>query len=469
MVKDRQGKKFIFFLVALAFMLIYPVKVSAATAENNTYYSLDESTMGYDINEATTSWNVNSDGTVKGYWFEDDRHLEVQGSGYISSNINKDIDSAIIKSVNIGAGVKAAGQSTANSLFFQWYDLRSVTFEDADEFTKEVTDMNQMFGACYALETIDLSGFNTSNTTCMSYMFCDAKNLQSVDISGLDTSNVTSMSGMFWGCENLKSVYMKGINTSKVSDMGLMFCDCKKLSSIDLSGLDTSDVHDMWGMFEDCESLTDLDLSTWDTSSCVKYMAMFEDCKSLKTLDISGFDMAKDYDSSGTYMMEECEILEKLVTPKVGNTKVHLPKTMYDSNGDSYTRFPASSITLTASKPGIEGDASDSNGVNTNLDAIKKITTKNKQKVEIKTVLMDVYKKEYPDAIVKKTKFKSGNKKVAKVNKKGTVTGGKKSGEAIITMFVKTQYTITKSNGKTKNKLSKWTSAGSITVSNTGK
>ena len=81
---------------------------------------------------------------------------------------------------------------------------------------------------------------------------------------------------------------------------------------------------------------------------------------------------------------------------------------------------------------------------------------------------MDVYKKEYLDAIIKKTKFKSGNKKVAKVNKKGTVTGGKKSGEAIITMFVKTQYTITKSNGKTKNKLSKWTSAGSITVSNTG-
>jgi len=35
-------------------------------------------------------------------------------------------------------------------------------------------------------------------------------------------------------------------------------------------------------------------------------------------------------------------------------------------------------------------------------------------------------------------------------------------------MYVKTQITITKSNGKAKKKLSKWTEAGSVNIINTG-
>ena len=410
------------------------------------------------ISEATSSWDLNNEGTVKGYWFEEDRHLEIQGNGYTGSNLNGSVDSAIIRSVNIGSGVKAAGQYTANSMFFQWYDLQGVTFDDAAGFTEEITDMNQMFGSCYALKKVDLSGFSTSNTTCMSYMFCDAKNLESVDISGFDTSNVTNMSGMFWGCDNLKSVKLDGIDTSKVSDMGLMFSGCKSLTSVNLKGLNTSDVHDMWGMFEKCESLTELDLSTWNTSSCVKYMGMFQKCKSLKNLDISGFDMSKDYDTSSTYMLEDCDALEKLITPKVGATNTHLPKTMYDSNGATYKRLPASSMTL-------YGSFSSSGAT---AIAIEDKTIAPKQKISVKSDLMEAYKQAFPDSIVKKVKFKSDNKKVAKVNKKGIVTGKKKAGSARITMYVKTQIIVIKSNGKTKKKLSKWTEAGLLKVVNNG-
>ena len=410
------------------------------------------------ISEATSSWDLNNEGTVKGYWFEEDRHLEIQGNGYTGSNLNGSVDSAIIRSVNIGSGVKAAGQYTANSMFFQWYDLQGVTFEDAAGFTEEITDMNQMFGSCYALKKVDLSGFNTSNTTCMSYMFCDAKNLESVDISGFDTSNVTNMSGMFWGCDNLKSVKLDGIDTSKVSDMGLMFSGCKSLTSVNLKGLNTSDVHDMWGMFEKCESLTELDLSTWNTSSCVKYMGMFQKCKSLKNLNISGFDMSKDYDTSSTYMLEDCDALEKLITPKVGATNTHLPKTMYDSNGATYKRLPATSTTL-------YGSFSESGAT---AIIIEDKTIAPKKTISIKSELMEIYKQAFPDAVVKKVKFKSSDKKIAKVNKKGIVTGKKKTGTAKITMYVKTQITITKSNGKAKKKLSKWTEAGSVNIINTG-
>ncbi len=62
-------------------------------------------------------------------------------------------------------------------------------------------------------------------------------------------------------------------------------------------------------------------------------------------------------------------------------------------------------------------------------------------------------------------KFKFSNKKV---NKKGIVKGGKQTGFANIVVFIKSQEIITKSNGKQKRKLSKWTSARELTVNNTG-
>lgn len=53
-----------------------------------------------------------------------------------------------------------------------------------------------------------------------------------------------------------------------------------------------------------------------------------------------------------------------------------------------------------------------------------------------------------------KTKYKSSSKKIAKVNKKGIVTGGKKAGSATITKYVK------------YSKGSSWEEAGSVTIQN---
>ena len=101
--------------------------------------------------------------------------------------------------------------------------------------TSSVTDMNYMFGECYALTSLDLSSFNTSNVTDMNYMFGECYALTSLDLSSFNTSNV--------------------------ADMSLMFCGCRALTSLDLSSFDTSSVNDMYGMFSDCNSLTSLKLT----------------------------------------------------------------------------------------------------------------------------------------------------------------------------------------------------------------
>ena len=415
----------------------------------------------YDISNATSSWDANDDGSVKGYYFADDHHIEICGEGEIEYSwyLYKYINPATIKSINIRKGVYMTG-TNANSLFFQWYDLESVTFEDAGRFTENLTDLNQMFAYCYELREIDLSGFSTFNVTKMTYVFSNCTNLQSVDISSFQTQDVTDMSGMFWGCKSLKNIKFGKKDTSQVSDMSYLFCDCESLESIDISALDTSYVHEMNSMFEGCKSLTNLNLSTMSTRDNVSFLCMFKGCTALKTLDISGFDMTKDYEAgtTSTYMLEDCKALEKLITPSTGNPNVHLPLTMFDSEGIVYKKLPVSTITLYSS-------LSDSGS---NYVSIERIQTRKGEKVAVKDKLLEVYKEANKDVEVKKIKFKSDNKKIAKVNKKGIVTGGKRTGTAVITMYVKYPVIITKSNGKQKKKLSKWTEAAKVTVDNTG-
>ena len=77
----------------------------------------------------------------------------------------------------------------------------------------------------------------------------------------IDTSSVTDMNYMFGECYALTSLDLSSFNTSNVADMSLMFCGCRALTSLDLSSFDTSSVNDMYGMFSDCNSLTSLKLT----------------------------------------------------------------------------------------------------------------------------------------------------------------------------------------------------------------
>ena len=64
----------------------------------------------------------------------------------------------------------------------------------------QMTTMPQMFSRCSSLTSIDLSGFDTSNTTNMQDMFNGCSSLTSIDLSGFDTSKVRYIGGMFVGC-----------------------------------------------------------------------------------------------------------------------------------------------------------------------------------------------------------------------------------------------------------------------------
>ena len=115
-------------------------------------------------------------------------------------------------------------------------------------------------------------------------MFFDRAELESVDLSGFNTSSVTDMSYIFSGCSSLTTLDLSNFNTSSVTDMSSMFDGCSSLTTLDLSSFDTSSVTDMNSMFDDCSSLTELDLSSFDTSNVTDMNYMFEGCQNLQTI-----------------------------------------------------------------------------------------------------------------------------------------------------------------------------------------
>ena len=67
-----------------------------------------------------------------------------------------------------------------------------------------IEDLSFLFnGIAAGVESLDLSGWKTSNVEFMSWMFSDCYDLKSIDLSGWDTSNTKHMSKMFFDCYDL--------------------------------------------------------------------------------------------------------------------------------------------------------------------------------------------------------------------------------------------------------------------------
>ncbi len=96
--------------------------------------------------------------------------------------------------------------------------------------TNEVTDMSQMFKACYSLPNIDLTHFNTDKVTEMDQMFYACWSLTTLDLSEFNTSSVATMYQMFMSCNSLQTVYVNCNFTTENCNDNQMFAQCAKLA-----------------------------------------------------------------------------------------------------------------------------------------------------------------------------------------------------------------------------------------------
>jgi surface protein len=213
--------------------------------------------------------------------------------------------------------------------------------------------MNDMFGNCRSLTSLDLSNFNTGNVTYIDGMFGNCNSLETLNISNFDMSKVESANVMFDNCDNLRELRLdncsaetvsKIINAtefptgdvwgekrimyvnSKATDVlkpidGWVFIDCETEEEIEVkepgeepappyekgqftgngditvaNTLVTKEHDSLNAMFSGCTNLAVVDTSDWNTSNVYDMNSMFYNCENLPYLDLSSFDTGNIYD-----------------------------------------------------------------------------------------------------------------------------------------------------------------------------
>ena len=177
---------------------------------------------------------------------------------------------------------KIKTSADCSSMFCDFSSLTKITGLDMLK-TNCATSMMYMFANCYELESIDLSGFDTSNVKTIRSMFRCCSRIKTIDVSCLNTSKVTSMWSMFEGCSSLKSMDISSFNTSCVTTMYRMFNADRSLEDVKLGLLDISNLKDCEEMFQGCNSLvTIFSKSSWKNASVTDSALMFKGCVKLE-------------------------------------------------------------------------------------------------------------------------------------------------------------------------------------------
>lgn len=221
---------------------------------------------------------------------------------------------AEIKKVVFKAGFRDETHTTCSKWFSGCTNLTSIEgIENLN--TSNVKYMNEMFGQCSNLETLDLSHFNTEKVGNMSNMFNGCTKLRDLNISSFNTENVTNMYGMFYGCSSLETLDLSHFNTRYVRKDGMnyMFNGCSSLSSLDVSNFIT-DKNSMQldGLFQGCSSLQTLDLSSFDTRGAGSVNYLFDGCSALRTIYVS--DLFKIYGVKSSNMFRDCHSLKGAIS-----------------------------------------------------------------------------------------------------------------------------------------------------------
>lgn len=229
---------------------------------------------------------------------------------------NWDTHAAEIKKVVFKAGFRDETHTRCSKWFSGCTNLTSIEgIENLN--TSNVKHMNEMFGQCSNLETLDLSHFNTEKVGNMSNMFNGCTKLRDLNISSFNTENVTNMYGMFYGCSSLDSLDLSHFNTRNVRKDGMnyMFNGCSSLSYLNVSNF-TTDKPGMQldGLFQGCSSLQTLDLSSFDTGGASSVTDMFDGCSALQTIYVSDLFKFNNNNVSSSNMFRDCRSLKGAIS-----------------------------------------------------------------------------------------------------------------------------------------------------------
>ena len=186
-------------------------------------------------------------------------------------------------------------------------DERRYSYDEDNYYTSCIGD----FIVQNSIKNVKIIG-GGDNLKDISYLFTFCEDLQTVDLSGLNTSNVEDMMYIFYACTSLKRVKLSGLNTSNVANMHAMFCKCTNLETLNLLTFDTTEVIDMIGMFAECTNLKRLKISNFKSNNLMHADCMFENCTNLETINMPKFKLTPyDIAYSMTYGCKRLQEAQK--------------------------------------------------------------------------------------------------------------------------------------------------------------
>lgn len=179
-----------------------------------------------------------------------------------------------LKTLKLGENFKTPKVTTMESMFKGLYALESLDVSSFD--TTSLVSSKNMFADCQTLTELDLSSFTMENVTNMSYMFFGMSNVATLNIDNFNTSSATTMDAMFGNCRSLQNINVTHFDTSNVTSMSQMFANMYALKTLDLSSFNTSKVTNMNSFITYCNALTELDFRQADFTSVTNYTSMFQ-------------------------------------------------------------------------------------------------------------------------------------------------------------------------------------------------
>ena len=188
--------------------------------------------------------------------------------------------------------------SESENLAYVFSGCKSIETLDVSQWkVGNIKAFTNLFSDCTSLTTLDVSNWNTSSAEDMYRMFANCSSLTTLDVSDFVTNNVTTFGRMFEGCSGLLSLDVSNFVTESVqekdflgSGFGGMFSGCASLSLLDVSSFSTGNANSLGGMFSGCSSLESLDLSSFDTSRIIGMGGLFNGCSSLSSITFGTFD-----------------------------------------------------------------------------------------------------------------------------------------------------------------------------------
>ena len=179
-------------------------------------------------------------------------------------------------------------KNDSNFPVYVWGDGETVYWWSEAETIYMNPDSASFFAQATKLQTIDITGFDSSLVTNLSNFFDGDAALVSVDLTPLKDAHPTSTNSMFKGNKNLASVDLSPINNSANTDMGEMFNGATSLTTVNLSVLDTSNVKYMNKLFNGCTNFESVDFSQNNLSSLETMASMFSGDKKLQNINFTG-------------------------------------------------------------------------------------------------------------------------------------------------------------------------------------